>query len=336
MMLTRVVLIMPVYNEARHLPRVLQSIASQTFDRGRIYFVAVDGNSEDGSIDILRDWLAQSGISGAVLTNPSRRIPVSLNLGVAQATVDDIILRLDAHTVYEPAYVAETVRSLENAAPDVACIGCAQLPLPDGTFADRIVGALYTNPMGLGGADFRVGGDVREVDNIYLGAWRPGLLQLAGGFDETMVANEDAELSARLRRRGYRILRVPLPCRFLVKRGLIASVRQWHRYGYWRAKMLKRNPQFIRRRHVISPAAMLLAVALAISPARALLLAAFCLYSILVFRYRSREEPLLVTLASLLFFPVLQCGYALGMLMGALTATPGATMHVNHGNIARS
>lgn len=315
----RVVLIMPVYNEARHLARVLQSIASQTFDRSRILFIGVDGNSNDGSAEILRAWVQRSGTHGLVLSNPSRSISKSLNLGLAQATSGDIILRLDAHTVYAPTYVTEAVSALEDAAADVACIGCAQLPVPGGTLSERIVGALYTNPMGLGGADFRVGNDVREVDNIYLGAWRPGLLHQAGRFDETLIANEDAEMSARLRRMGYRILRVSLPCRFLVKRGLIGSVRQWSRYGYWRAKMLQRNPQSIRRRHIISPAVMVLALGLAASPLRMFLLGAFAIYAILVFHYRSKEEPILVTLGSLAFFPVLQCGYALGMLAGVFT-----------------
>src|ERR1700719_3400360 len=86
----RVVLIMPVYNEARHLPTVLKSISSQTIDRERMYFVAVDGNSSDGSPDILRAWFAQSGIAGCVIANPRRKIPVALNLGLKQATDEDV------------------------------------------------------------------------------------------------------------------------------------------------------------------------------------------------------------------------------------------------------
>jgi glycosyltransferase involved in cell wall biosynthesis len=315
----RVVAIMPVYNEARHLPRVLESIAEQRFDRGRFFFIAVDGNSQDGSAQIVRDWLCSNDFPGCVISNPRRKIPIALNLGLAHVTSNDVVLRLDAHTIYDPDYVDAAVRALENAPRDVGCVGCAQIPAPGSTLSERIIEALYTNPMGLGGADFRVGNDVREVDNIYLGVWRPGVLTRAGGFNETMEANEDAELSARLRRMGYRILRVPLPCRCLIKRGLLASIRQWNRYGYWRAKMLQHNPGFIRLRHVVSPAAAVAAIALACSPMRLLLLPAFALYAALIFRYRAQGEPAAVTLACAFYFPWLQLAFAAGMLTGALT-----------------
>jgi|SRR5579884_212677 len=322
MKFSRVVLIMPVYNEARHLPAVLESIAAQSFDRARLFFVAVDGESQDRSGALLRAWFAASAMPGRVVTNLHRKIPAALNLGLKFATQDDVVLRLDAHTIYGPTYIADAVRMLEQAAPDVACVGCAQVPVTGTTLRERIIEALYTNPMGLGGADFRVGNDVKEVENIYLGAWRPGVLMRAGGFNETMDANEDAELSARLRRMGLRILRAPLPCRCLIKRGLLASIRQWNRYGYWRAKMLQRNPDFIRMRHVVSPAAALAAVILAASPIRLLLIPAYALYGALVFRYRAQGEPLVVTLAAIAYFPWLQFAFATGMLAGMVTGAP--------------
>lgn len=315
----RVVIIMPVFNEARHLARVLESIAAQSFDKSRLLFIAIDGDSTDGSARIVRDWLATTGIEGHVLINPLRRIPISLNAGIAYARTDDIIARMDAHTVYEPTYLQNAVTALESAPEDVACIGCAHVPFAGMTPEERLVEALYTNPMGLGGADYRFGNDVREVDNIYLGVWRPRLLQRLGLFNENLEANEDAEMSARIRACGYRILRVPLPCRFIINRGVLATLRQWTRYGYWRAKMLQRNPRSVRRRHVLSIAAAVLICPIAFTPVRFVLLPACAAYAWLVFRSRSAGEALPVTCASLLFFPVLQFGFSIGFLAGFLT-----------------
>jgi hypothetical protein len=149
--------------------------------------------------------------------------------------------------------------------------------------------------------------------------WRPGLLAGAGGFNEALEANEDGEMSARIRDLGYRIVRVPLRCRFIINRSPLGAVRQWHRYGFWRCKMLRSNPRFIRRRHVINPAAALLAIGLAVSPLRLLLLPAFALYCLLVFRARAKGEPPVVTLASFGYFPVLQFANALGMFAGLLS-----------------
>jgi cellulose synthase/poly-beta-1,6-N-acetylglucosamine synthase-like glycosyltransferase len=175
--------------------------------------------------------------------------------------------------------------------------------------------------MGLGGTDFRFGEDVRAVDNVYLGTWRPGVLQSLHGFNEAMEANEDAELCARLRRAGYRIMRVPLPCSCIIKRGPVSTIRQWHRYGYWRAKMLRRNPRSIRVRHVINPLSAIGACAMAFSPARPLLVPLYLAYAALVIANRAHDEPAGTTLLTLAFFPVLQFGFAAGMLRGLAGST---------------
>jgi succinoglycan biosynthesis protein ExoA len=315
----RVLIVMPVYNEASHLQNVLDSITRQDFDHRRLYFIAVDGRSSDESPQILKKWLSSGDIDGVALSNPLRNIPVSLNLALQRATADDIVVRLDAHTLYGSRYLSEAIEALEAAPQDVGCIGAGHVPVHCTVFPKRIVEALYTNPMGLGGADYRCGDHVREVDHAYLGVWRPGLLRRAGGFNETLEANEDAEMSARIRALGYRILRVPLPCQFIVNRGPWGAIRQWHRYGYWRAKMLACNPGCIRRRHVIVPLAALFAVALAFSPWRFILVTLFIVYAGLVFRARAKQEPLPVTLATLVFFPALQFAYAVGLLRGLLT-----------------
>jgi succinoglycan biosynthesis protein ExoA len=315
---SRVVIIMPVYNEARHLPRVLKSIGAQTFDRDRLFLIAVDGESDDESAELIRSFINRSKISGRVISNPRRRIPISLNLALQLVRNDDIVVRLDAHTIYGETYITDAVSWLERLPSDVACIGCAQLPVPGHTFSERLVESLYTNPLGLGGADFRLGNDVREVDSVYLGVWRPGVLAKSGGFNEAMEANEDGEITARIRALGYRVLRVPLHCRFLVNRGPWASIRQWNRYGFWRSRMLQRYPGCVRIRHVAAPAVALAAIGTACSPFQAALLPAFVLYALALYQRRAKPQPLLVTIASALFFPVLHFAFAAGMLTGLL------------------
>jgi glycosyltransferase involved in cell wall biosynthesis len=319
----RVSIIMPFYNEAAHLPRVLESISAQTFDHSRLYVIAVDGDSSDGSAALVRRWLAEHDIAGIVLSNRRRKIPISLNIGLRHAGDLDFIVRLDAHTVYGADYIAEAMRMLESLPADTGCIGAAHVPIPGKTFSQRVVEALYTNPMGLGGADYRFGSDIREVDNAYLGIWKPGVLAAAGGFNEALDANEDGEMSARIRDLRYRIFRVPLPCKFIINRGPWGAIRQWHRYGFWRCRMLRDNPRFIRRRHVINPAAAALALMVAISPVRLLLLPMFLVYSLLVVRGRAKGESPAVTLAAIGFFPVLQFAYAAGMFAGLLSGGRG-------------
>lgn len=320
MSVSRVIAVMPVYNEARNLPVVLQSISAQVFDRERLYVVVVDGGSSDGSRELIEAWFQESSMPGCVLINRLRRIPISLNIGLRCADRSDVVVRLDAHTVYGPTYIADAVDLLERAGDDVGCVGGSYVPLPPSSLSGRIVQALYTNPMGLGGAAYRFGDDVREVDSAYLGVWPAAVLFDAGGFNEVLEANEDAEMSARIKKMGYKILRAPLPCRFIINRGVLATVRQWHRYGYWRAKMLWADPRSIRTRHIVAPAACLLGFAVVLSPYKLLLLPALAAYGVLIVRGRPKKESIGITAATLLYFPVVQFAFVMGMLRSAFSA----------------
>jgi succinoglycan biosynthesis protein ExoA len=320
-------LIMPVRNEAAYLPIVLESLARQTFDHARLRLIAIDGESPDGSAEIIRSWLAANDISGVVLTNTAHTIPAGLNLGMRHADPATFLIRLDSHTIYDPSYIASIMQAYETAAPSVGCVGGPQTPAQPQSFGEAVVASLMCNPMGLGGAAFRTASTPRTVDHVYLGAWRPGVLQSTGGFDERWRANEDSELSLRVQAQGWEILWVPLQARYRIKRGPLDTVRQWSRYGYWRAQTLLRHPRAWRPRHLAPPLALLGGLALALSPFRLALLVAFALYAALVVARRPRSEPIGVSIVACFFFPVCQAAYAAGLvyglLSGALASNPG-------------
>ncbi|MBC5809262.1 MAG: glycosyltransferase [Candidatus Eremiobacteraeota bacterium] len=95
----RVCLIMPFLDEARHLPAVLASLEAQTYDRDRLYLIAVDNGSMDGGSEVVRDWLARSDVAGQVIRTEVRSIPHALNRALAHVHPDDYVVRVDAHTI---------------------------------------------------------------------------------------------------------------------------------------------------------------------------------------------------------------------------------------------
>jgi succinoglycan biosynthesis protein ExoA len=315
-----VTLIMPVRNEAASLPDVLASLQAQTFDHRRLFFVAADGESTDGSAALIRSWLASSDIAGVVVTNYKHTIPGGLNTALAHADPASYIVRLDSHTLYAPGYLAAIMAAYPDAPADVGCLGGAQIPAEPRSAGEAVVVSLFCNPMGLGGADFRTATTPRIVDGVYLGAWRPGIVQAVGGFDERWRANEDSELMLRLRTQGWKTLWIPLECRYRIKRGPVETVTQWMRYGYWRAQTLVRYPQAVRLRHIVPPLALVAAVVLAFTPFRALLALGFAAYSVAVLAKRPRRDPLWIALAGCIFFPACQMAYAGGLIAGFLGA----------------
>lgn len=313
---------MPMLNEAADLPVTLASVAAQTFDRARLRFIAVDGDSTDESRDIVSAWLAATGIEGEVVANPRRRIPISLNIGARRAGRDALIVRLDAHTTYGPTYVADVVRAFETGPPDIGNVGCAQIPAPTRDFERAVVGELLTHPLGLARIGVRDLSAPTEVETVYLGSWRPGLLFELGGFDECWIANEDSELEARLRAAGWKLLLVPSQNLYKVNRGIWSTVKQWGGYGFWRAQTSRRFPHELRIRHFIPAALLVAGVALLFSPWRWADAIAYALYAGAVVALRDRRRSLRVALACCIAFPCFIVAWTLGFLRGLFVKPP--------------
>jgi GT2 family glycosyltransferase len=79
-------------------------------------------------------------------------------------------------------------------------------------------------------------------------AYRVGL------FDEGLLTNEDYEFNTRVRLGGGKIWLDPsIKSIYFARPNLMALARQYWRYGYWKAQMLRRYPQTIRWRQAIPP-----------------------------------------------------------------------------------
>ena len=312
----RICLVMCFRNEADHLPAVLASLAAQTVEHDRLFLIAVDDGSTDGGDKIVAGWLARDDIDGRLIRAEFASIPYALNRGLTAVGADDYVMRLDAHTLYEPRYVEIMLRAFAALGEHVWCVGTSDTPLAPKEFGKALHAALFTNPMGLGPADFRSAGRVREVKSVYLGAWRPGVLQRLGGYDVRWPANEDAELAERVRAAGGSVVRVNARAAKIMTRGPLSAVRQWARYGFWRAQTLKHYPHALGIRHLAPPLALVLALALLASPARFALVPAYLAYALSIVLLRARAERPLVTLATLAYFPLFHCAYALGIWSG--------------------
>jgi succinoglycan biosynthesis protein ExoA len=143
--------------------------------------------------------------------------------------------------------------------------------LPHGVDAgSRRVALALESPLGVGGAGFRrrVSEEV-ETDAGFTGLWRRQTLERLGGWREDWVVNEDGELAARLRKTGGRVVCVPaMAASYVPRRGLRPLIRQYWRYGQYRAKTCLWHPESMRRSHLLPPSVALV-VAAALVPTRA-------------------------------------------------------------------
>ncbi|MCW2958351.1 MAG: hypothetical protein JWP18_1154, partial [Solirubrobacterales bacterium] len=174
------------------------------------------------------------------------------------------VVRMDAHTRYPEDYIAVGVARLAQG--DVDHVSGPQLAAGYDAGSRRVAIALRSR-LGVGGADFRRSAGEREVDSGFLGVWARERLVRLGGWDEAWVINQDAELAARLRADGGRLVCVPaMAAQYLPRNSLRALARQYFRYGRYRARTTLRHPTSLRKGHALPPGVVLASVGAVVLP----------------------------------------------------------------------
>jgi glycosyltransferase involved in cell wall biosynthesis len=115
----QVSILLPVRNEARHLPAALASLAAQTLTDWEL--VAVDDNSSDATPAILAAAAARDSRI-RLLANPDRGLVPALNHGLAACRAP-LVARMDGDDVCHPRRLAVQA-TLMASRPEVGLVAC--------------------------------------------------------------------------------------------------------------------------------------------------------------------------------------------------------------------
>ncbi len=246
-------IIVPCYNEEGTIVELLTSIDAQDYPQELLEIIIADGMSEDRTREKINRFIeTHSNLAVQLIDNPDRSIPQALNEAIA-ASSGDIILRLDAHSVPNEDYISRCVQVLEQTgAANVGGIWMIR-PGADTTVAKSIANAA-AHPLGAGDARYRILGEAGPMETVPFGAFRRAWLEKIGPFNEKLLSNEDYEYNVRIRQAGGVVWFDPeIKSVYFARPTLMALARQYWRYGYWKAQMLRRYPRSVRLRQLIPP-----------------------------------------------------------------------------------
>jgi hypothetical protein len=149
-----------------------------------------------------------------------------------------------------PDYIARCVAALQHGFGDN--VGGRWEILPGAShWRARAIAAAAAHPLGVGDARYRLGGVAQSVDTVPFGAFRRELVERIGYFDETLLTNEDYEFNYRIRQAGGRVWFDPqIRSKYIARKDFLSLARQYWRYGYWKARMLRRYPRSFRWRQL--------------------------------------------------------------------------------------
>jgi glycosyltransferase involved in cell wall biosynthesis len=245
-----VTIIIPMRNEEAGIARCLASVRANTLPDGELEILVLDGESTDRSAGIVAAIGAEDP-RVRLLPNPNRLQADAFNIGLAEAR-GEFVVRMDAHTLYEPDYVAQSVRVLR----ETGAANAGGVQRATGTTAvSQAIAAAVSSRFAAGDAKYRHASEPAWVDTVYLGAWRTETLRALGGMRAGWAVNEDYEMNVRLRAGGGTVRLDPaIRSTYFVRASFPKLARQYFRYGFWKVRTLRMHPGSLRWRQLVAPA----------------------------------------------------------------------------------
>ena len=244
----RISIVSPCRNERDYIAVFVASLLAQELPAGCALEVLIaDGMSDDGTREIL-DGLAAQNPSLTIVSNPGRIVSKGLNAAIRAAT-GDVILRMDAHTIYARDYVRACVETLDRTGADN--VGGPWRAAGEGGLQQAIA-LVSHSPFASGGGRSHALDYEGPVDTVYLGCWRKEIFERVGLFDEELVRNQDDELNLRIVRSGGRVWQSPaIRSSYAPRRSLANLFSQYKQYGYWKVRVIQKHTLPASIRHVV-------------------------------------------------------------------------------------
>jgi succinoglycan biosynthesis protein ExoA len=277
-------IVIPCLNEEAHLPRLLMTLITDIADRpARI--VVVDGGSTDRSAEIVRAF-AEVEPRVTLLHNPKRIQSAAVNLAVKLHAADaGIFIRVDAHAHYPPGFIARLIQAYDETQADSVTVAM-RASAQDGACFQAATASAQNSVLGTGGSAHRHAGKRQWVDHGHHALFKVSSFLAVDGYDESFTHNEDAELDARLRANGGKILlAADILIDYFPRRTARALARQYFKYGGGRAKTMLKHRAPLKPRQLAPIVIAPMACAALLAPVAPWIAAPFAAYLALCIGY---------------------------------------------------
>ena len=199
--LPRVSIIVPAYNEERLIVRTIDTLLSS---QGVVFEIIVvdDGSTDHTASVVLEKFAANARVRFIRQENAGKA--EALNTGIREAR-EDIIVALDADTLFTANTVAQLVAHFTD--PQIGAVAGNAKVGNRINLLTRWQALEYVTSQNLDRRAFEKLNCITVVPGA-VGAWRRSAITTAGGFLSDTLA-EDADLTMRIVRNGYRVVYEP-------------------------------------------------------------------------------------------------------------------------------
>ncbi len=243
-----VVVAIPTLNEEEHIEDLVLSMLNEKARFSSLEIAIADGGSTDRTVEIATS-LSKRFSEVHFIRNRKKIQSAAIN-EVAKLWKDkaDILVRCDAHSLYPTNFISNLIGTLRKTKATSVVVPMDSVGV---TCMQKAIAWVSDTPVGSGGAAHRGGNVSGFVDHGHHAAIRLTDFLAVGGYDESFITNEDAELDSRLRQNGGSIyLDAGTRIKYFPRRTLKDLFTQYFKYGKGRAMTLMRHPHSVRPRQL--------------------------------------------------------------------------------------
>lgn len=313
-------IVIPVYNEENYIAKCLDSIISQDYDKNLLEVLLVDGNSNDKTAHIIKDYTAKHNYI-KLLKNEKRTIQHGSNIGIKNAK-GEYIVRMDAHAEYANDYVSKSIEYIQKTgAMNVGGPTVVRGKTP----VQKVIASSYTSPFALGSNTYYKEDYEGYSNSVSWGTFKREDLLKIGLYDERLVKTDDDDLNFRINQSGGKVFITPqIKSVYYPRDTYLGLFKQYFSYGMWKVAVIKKHKKPSRIVHLIPMLFVLflclgLILSLIFKPLSVLYLAVILLYLVLNAYFSFTKKNLKGILSKLRLFwvhIVLHVSYGLGFWVG--------------------
>lgn len=242
--------VIPCRNEEGIIAKCLESLVLQDYPKEKIEILVVDGMSEDGTREIVKN-ISKSFSFIKLIDNPKKKTPFAMNVGIKNSN-GGIIIIMGAHADYENNYISKCVNYLNSSGAD--CVGGEmKIRSLNDTFASKAISLTLSSLFGAGNAHYKVGkmDKPRKVDTVFGACYRKNVFERIGFFNEQLTRNQDLEFNLRLKNAGGRIMLFPdVASYYYPKADFLSFFKHNFEDGFWVIYPIKFGVRAFSWRHL--------------------------------------------------------------------------------------
>ena len=315
-------IVVPIRNEEKNIIKFIEQLEKQTYPKEKFEVIFADGKSNDNTVRLIMENTQKSSLQIRCYQNEKKNAPSGMNLGISKAK-GTVIIRMDAHTVYDEKYIQKNVYYLTHNYGDN--VGCPIDTVGVGFFGEAIAYVLSTK-FGVGNSKFRTSREAGLVDTVPFGCFYKRLIEKIGNFDETLPRAEDNDFNYRIRQLGGKVYQFNDIISTYYSRTSIADlVKMAYGNGKGIADLMKKDKKAISMRHLIPFAFFMcnvlgiVVIVLNVDFIIKIYLLIMGLYVLLdcIFSFKGlRVISLSQVMVSLILYPIFHFSYGIGTMNG--------------------